>query len=251
MPPLFALLYSKIRDVVNRFREKTMNFTQMPDEPKRIRKDRWSNLWSGVLSAGKGMLQMGRHGENIRKRKDGRWEARLPQGHNSSGQTIYRYFYGKSYLEAKAKRNKALEGVSVNQAIPKNDLRFGQLAQEWLDAKRGTVKESTYATYANLLDKHLLPKLGTALLSSLTKQELDRFLLENAPGGAWTAAAGFPTNPCRTSGPSEHDHTVCSIPGNSEPDRNPPHSCRGPTAKGAGFVPSGAMAFGGSALFQA
>ena len=31
MPLLSALLYSKIKDVVNWFREKTMNFTQMAD----------------------------------------------------------------------------------------------------------------------------------------------------------------------------------------------------------------------------
>ena len=137
------------------------------------------------------MLQMGRHGENIRKRKDGRWEARLPQGHDSSGQTIYRYFYGKSYAEAKAKRNKALEESTVNRTNPKSDLRFGQLAQEWLDAKRGSVEESTYATYANLLDKHLLPQLGTTLLSFLNKQELDRFLLEKRFRGHLDGSGGL------------------------------------------------------------
>lgn len=133
---------------------------------------------------------MGRHGENIRKRKDSRWEARLPQGHDSSGQTIYRYFYGKSYAEATAKRNKALEESTVNRTNPKSDLRFGQLAQEWLDAKRGSVEESTYATYANLLDKHLLPQLGTTLLSFLNKQELDRFLLEKRFRGHLDGSGG-------------------------------------------------------------
>ena len=47
---------------------------------------------------------MGRYGENIHKRKDGRWEARVIQSHDFSGKAKYRYFYGKTYLEAKEKR---------------------------------------------------------------------------------------------------------------------------------------------------
>ena len=33
---------------------------------------------------------MGRHGENIRKRKDGRWEARVISSHTPDGKAIYR-----------------------------------------------------------------------------------------------------------------------------------------------------------------
>lgn len=86
--------------------------------------------------------------------------------------------------------DKALEESTVNRTNPKSDLRFGQLAQEWLDAKRGSVEESTYVTYANLLDKHLLPQLGTTLLSFLNKQELDRFLLEKRFRGHLDGSGG-------------------------------------------------------------
>lgn len=134
---------------------------------------------------------MGRHGENIRKRKDGRWEARLPQGHTPSGKTVYRYFYGKSYLEAKAKRNEALETPLVKEADETGELLFGQLAREWLDAKRGTIKESTHATYANLLDKHLLPQLGPIPMSALTGEKLDRFLLEKRTRGRLDGSGGL------------------------------------------------------------
>lgn len=48
---------------------------------------------------------MGRHGENIHKRKDGRWEARVIVSDSCSGKSHYRYLYGKSYQEAKEKRN--------------------------------------------------------------------------------------------------------------------------------------------------
>ena len=42
---------------------------------------------------------MGRHGENIRKRADGRWEARYIQYYDSRGKAVYRYIYGKTYAD--------------------------------------------------------------------------------------------------------------------------------------------------------
>ena len=47
---------------------------------------------------------MPRKGENIHKRKDGRWEARYIKGYGKDGKAVYGYVFGKSYLEAKRKR---------------------------------------------------------------------------------------------------------------------------------------------------
>lgn len=50
---------------------------------------------------------MGRKGENIYKRKDGRWEARFVKGYSVEGKIFYGYCYGKTYQEAKQKVNQA------------------------------------------------------------------------------------------------------------------------------------------------
>lgn len=63
---------------------------------------------------------MGRHGENIRKRKDGRWEARMIIRYDAEGKAKYRSFYGKTYLEAKEKRILYLESHQ-NHKPEKND----------------------------------------------------------------------------------------------------------------------------------
>ena len=50
-------------------------------------------------------------GENIFRRRDGRWEARYIKGRELSGKIKYGYCYGKTYREAKekaAKRKAAL-----------------------------------------------------------------------------------------------------------------------------------------------
>lgn len=47
---------------------------------------------------------MSKRGENITKRKDGRWEARVIKGYNCSGKALYQYIYGRTYSEAKNKQ---------------------------------------------------------------------------------------------------------------------------------------------------
>ena len=44
---------------------------------------------------------MSRKGENIYKRKDGRWEGRYKKGVASNSRTIYGSCYGKTYREVK------------------------------------------------------------------------------------------------------------------------------------------------------
>ena len=50
---------------------------------------------------------MARRGENIYKRKDGRWEGRYIKGKNSEGRATYGYVYSKTYNEVKEKLSKA------------------------------------------------------------------------------------------------------------------------------------------------
>ena len=46
---------------------------------------------------------MSRKGENIYKRKDGRWEGRYKKGRSADGRTIYGSCYGRTYREVKEK----------------------------------------------------------------------------------------------------------------------------------------------------
>ena len=50
-----------------------------------------------------GVIYMARRGENIYKRKDGRWEGRYKCEFNSNGKVQYRSVYAKTYQEVKEK----------------------------------------------------------------------------------------------------------------------------------------------------
>lgn len=49
-------------------------------------------------------------GENIFKRRDGRWEARYIKGRDPAGKIKYGFCYGKTYREAKRKSYKSKSG---------------------------------------------------------------------------------------------------------------------------------------------
>ncbi|WP_258379257.1 hypothetical protein [Enterococcus plantarum] len=56
---------------------------------------------------------MSKRGENIYKRKDGRWEGRYRKGRNKEGRIVYGYVYGKQYNEAKEKLSKKNADYSI------------------------------------------------------------------------------------------------------------------------------------------
>lgn len=140
---------------------------------------------------------MGRRGENIRKRKDGRWEARILWGRDAKGRAKYRSVYGKTYLETKEKRNRLLGDSSallqerLEQEKRTEKITFEQVMREWLSSRKDSVKASTFAHYANLLEKHILPELGTYEFSLLTGEILDQYLKEKLRKGRLDGKGGL------------------------------------------------------------
>lgn len=118
---------------------------------------------------------MGRYGENIHKRKDGRWEARLLVKDPVSGIGKYRYYYGKTYDEAKQKKEQAIRAfhhMDQNKADPIEDCSFRDLANQWMIYKKDSVKASTYALYSYYLKQYLFPFLGDKMLSEFRADEI-------------------------------------------------------------------------------
>lgn len=122
---------------------------------------------------------MPRKGENIYKRKDGRWEARYVKGCTTEGKTAYGYCYGKTYREAKAKVTEAKARLVQNLPHTGGGTRrcFSSYCDEWLKINRSKVKESTYVKYLSMLDKHIKPKLGNYYVQSLSSVLIDAVLV--------------------------------------------------------------------------
>ena len=83
-----------------------------------------------------------RKGENIFKRKDGRWEARYIKGYELSGKIKYGFCYGKTYKEAKEKVSKHKAALLAGKPTPQTGTRhrFAFYCDEWLRLRKSTIR---------------------------------------------------------------------------------------------------------------
>lgn len=119
-------------------------------------------------------------GENIFKRKDGRWEARYIKGYELSGKIKYGFCYGKTYKEAKEKVTRCKAALVNGTPLPQTGSRhrFGFYCDEWLRSSKNKVKESTYVKYDTMLERHIKPKLGGCFPLGLSTGLIEAFTEE-------------------------------------------------------------------------
>lgn len=119
-------------------------------------------------------------GENIFRRRDGRWEARYIKGRELSGKIKYGYCYGKTYREAKEKAEKCKAAIANGAPLPtaKALKHFSFYCTQWLYTKKGRVRESTYIKYSTVVFKHIIPKLGFCCPLGFSTELVDDFIKE-------------------------------------------------------------------------
>lgn len=89
---------------------------------------------------------MPRRGENIYKRKDGRWEGRYIRGRTPAGKAEYGYVYAKSYAACREKRRK-MEGNIPQKPILTGEMSVAQAVAFFLSDRRSALKASTVGRY--------------------------------------------------------------------------------------------------------
>lgn len=127
---------------------------------------------------------MSKKGENIYKRKDGRWEGRYIRCYDENGKAKYGYIYGKTYNETKQKlilkksdTGKQFENLSNSTTL------YNEILDSWLQSVRINVKESTYARYSHLIDTHVRTHLGQYQITKISTQLVERFIKNQLSNG--------------------------------------------------------------------
>ena len=143
---------------------------------------------------------MPRKGENIRKRTDGRWEARCIAGRMPDGRTKYMSVYGETYAEAKEKKKnfKPEKPYDMTADEPKKPLAIfslqgipmGMLCIQWLDDVIG-IKSSSYGTYYGLIQKHIVPYFRDMGASHLTCDTVNYFIRDKCKRGRVDETGGL------------------------------------------------------------
>ena len=125
---------------------------------------------------------MPRKGENIYKRKDGRWEGRYIKARSKTGKAVYGYVYAPTYKEAKRKRSQAIINIEANQTtickVPETTMPtcfIRKLANDWMNSIQSQIKKSSYVKYYNILHTYILPEFDNVPLSELTSSRIQKF----------------------------------------------------------------------------
>lgn len=128
---------------------------------------------------------MSRRGENIYKRKDGRYEGRYVIGKTPSGRTRFGYVYARQYAEVRALLlQRKAERLQADRPSSAYHGTVADWMEHWMENELlGSVKESSWQTYRNLLTRHLLPRLGGYAITQLTPKVIHGFVDELESSG--------------------------------------------------------------------
>lgn len=132
---------------------------------------------------------MPKKGNNIYKRKDGRYEGRVPIGYKENGTIRYKSVYARTLSEVK---EKMVQFYSIRQerTVCSLKLTVRDAAEQWLSAAKLRVKPASYANYKNIVAKHILPTLGGEYFSSLITQKLNSFIQSKLQSGRLNGQGG-------------------------------------------------------------
>lgn len=115
-------------------------------------------------------IYMPRRGENIRKRKDGRWEGRYVEhsGNVKRNKSVYAKTYHEvreKLAQAKLESNSNKTNYHYNEQI--QSLTLNQAAEEWLSHVQNNNKFSTFIKYQNVYLHHIKDSFGEMTLYNL------------------------------------------------------------------------------------
>lgn len=131
---------------------------------------------------------MPRRGENIRKRNDGRWEGRLPIYNKENKIVKYHSVYARSYQDVK-KIMKANKGIYIEEL--KTKTAFQTICEQWLEEIKIYIKQSTYAKYIHITQKHILPYFSNIAVEDLTDNNISLFIRQKILNGRLDSKGGL------------------------------------------------------------
>lgn len=135
---------------------------------------------------------MPRRGENIYKRKDGRWEGRYIKGHDIKGKAQYGYVYGRTYSDVKLSlKNSQSRILNLEGSTSKSSVSYESILISWLESQRLNIKESTYARYHQIVYTHLIPDIGSVKIERMTTKLIENYLSQLIESGRIDGTGGL------------------------------------------------------------
>ena len=112
----------------------------------------------------------------IRKRSDGRWEARIIIGHKNDGSPMYKSAFAKTQKSALKQLHQLLDLYRDVDLTEDCRMTLGEWMDKWLDEYMVfTIRESTMSGYRSHVEHQVKRFLGDKPLTSLTTADIQKF----------------------------------------------------------------------------
>ena len=112
----------------------------------------------------------------IRKRSDGRWEARIIVGHKNDGSPMYKSAFAKTQKSALKQLHQLIELYRDVDLTEDCRMTLGEWLDKWLDEYMiFTIRESTLDSYRAMVKNQVKPFIGSKQISSLTTADMQKF----------------------------------------------------------------------------
>lgn len=112
----------------------------------------------------------------IRKRSDGRWEARIIVGHKNDGTPMYKSAFAKTQKSALKELHQLIELYRDVDLTEDCRMTLGEWLDKWLDEYMiFTIRESTLDSYRAMVKNQVKPFIGGKQIASLTTADMQKF----------------------------------------------------------------------------
>ena len=112
----------------------------------------------------------------IRKRSDGRWEARIIIGHKNDGSPMYKSAFAKTQKSALKQLHQLLDLYRDVDLTEECRMTLGEWMDKWLEEYMiFTLRESTINGYRNMIEHQIKRFIGDKQLAYLTTADLQKF----------------------------------------------------------------------------
>lgn len=112
----------------------------------------------------------------IRKRNDGRWEARIIVGHKNDGSPMYKSAFAKTQKSALKQLHQLIDLYRDVDLTEECRMTLGEWLDKWLDEYMiFTIRESTLDSYRAMVKNQVKPFIGGKQIASLTTADMQKF----------------------------------------------------------------------------
>ncbi len=132
-------------------------------------------------------------GTICKRKSDGLWMASVTIGRNEeTGKLVRKSIYGKTKAEVQEKKAALLEKCKGLTYINADKITVGQWMKQWLDIfAKSSVRPNTLMGYRAMLDKHIVPQLGSIKLQKLRGIDIQNMVNKITEAGGSPRLAQF------------------------------------------------------------